>query len=722
MTTLKDLVLKPSYNTEDDNVVRDLYAPCLAIADRYDRAAGYFRANVYREMGVELLEFIRAGGHARVVCSPDIPPADEEAARSGYELRGRRSHSDQETDLRAIIQVMAEVPEEKDCLEMLRLLIERESLDLYIAERPGGIYHRKIGRFADKVGNSVVFCGSGNETAPAVSAVEDWSNDEEFDVFRSWGDAFERGKAASKGAYLERLFQGGTAYTRVRPLTQVEREVLARFRAFSSLDDCLPGARSRSAVHTPAPPVPLSLGGRQPYYYQIQAVRSWEQAGRVGLLCMATGTGKTFTSLVAIRPFVLAGLPVLIVVPSKALLDQWEEEVRQAYPGVPLLLAGGGHVWRNEADKRTFVEGPPHPRLILATMQSASTPDFLSFQSRASDSVLVADEAHRLGSPRNRRLLDLSFSARLGLSATPERLYDPEGSAALSKAFGADPVFDLPINARVKLAEHDTKEVPILGHFLSRYRYDFATVSLTDQEQSKWDRYAQEFRRIVARSKRRALDSILENPRAQTLLIERARIVKKAKGKVEAALLVLLEKVPKGGRWIIYCEDEEQLREMTSSLRRALPHHSILEYHSRMSAEARERTLKSFADHPGAVVSIRCLDEGVDLPAADGGLILASSANPREYIQRRGRLLRKAVGKVQSEIIDLVVLPKSGEDRETVPVSMVRSELARAYIFAQDAENPEVTHRLWRLCQEYDVDVKRDWQVAAEPDEGADLR
>jgi len=134
---LRSFEPKPEYNTEDDFIVKDFYAPCLERSVKYDRAVGYFRANIYRELGEDLLHFVRRGGKVRLICSPDIPEPDEEAAREGYKLRGKRPDIDKESTLLQILRKMSENPKERDCLDMLRLLIEKESMELYVATRVG---------------------------------------------------------------------------------------------------------------------------------------------------------------------------------------------------------------------------------------------------------------------------------------------------------------------------------------------------------------------------------------------------------------------------------------------------------------------------------------------------------------------------------------------------------------------------------------------------------
>lgn len=698
--------LKAEYNTEEDDIIKDLYAPCLSVSNRYDRAVGYFRANIYKELGENLLNFILAGGKVRIVCSPDLPERDEEAAREGYCRRGHRSEQELDVSLTELLEEMAKNPKELDCLNMLSLLIERGSLDLHIAIKPGGIYHRKIGVFYDKYGYSVVFSGSGNETRQAISSIEDWGNDEEFDVYRSWGSEFESAKALKKAAYFNRLFNGGTKNTVVRPLNDIERSILAEFRAYRDLEECRTGARMRDeALSQKKPDKYVSL-----YYYQHLAIKCWESAGRVGMLSMATGTGKTITALFAISPLIKEGRPILILVPSKLLLDQWKESINKFYPNVPLLLAGGGHNWKANASKRLFISNYIQPRIILSTMNTASSEDFIEFFSQAENSVLVADEAHRLGSPINRAILKINFKEKLGLSATPERLFDPEGDNALKDAFGQIPVYELPLGGKVRLSEEDDKEVPIIGQFLSRYEYDFEVVHLTDEEQNRWNKITLEIHRtIIYNSKNKKDNAIksIKDSKLMNLFIKRARIQKHSTEKINCACRIIANRYPSHGRWIIYCDDEQQMLSVANLLREKIKYVPILIYHSKMSQNERISVLSYLQNQPSIVVSIRCLDEGVDIPVVNGALILASSTNPREYIQRRGRVLRKAKEKNKSLIIDTIVLPKKTSKSDNL-LPMIRSELARAWEFANLAENKDVTHRLWRLCEDFGVNISSD--------------
>lgn len=701
---LKNIILKSEYNTDDDDIIADLYRPCLENSDNYDRAVGYFRANIYQELGEDLLNFVIKGGKVRIVCSPHIPEPDEMAAREGYTLRGTRSSNEVQMDLIRILEYMSNHPKDLDCLEMLRLLIEKGSLELYVAVRPGGIYHRKIGMFSDKHGNKIVFSGSGNETLPAIGAIEDWVNDEDFDVYRNWGNTFEVYKAGIKEQHLINLLSGRSGRTKVRPLNEIEQEYLNRFRSYNNFEDCRSGARERTLFFKKE----TKESRITPYFFQKEAIDAWKKAGMVGMLSMATATGKTYTALFAIEQLLKQGKPILIVVPTTILLNQWHKNISTIYPNVPVFLAGGKHNWRSQANKRIFISDLKISRIILSTMATAASNDFLEFLGQANNLVLIADEAHRLGSPTYRKILNLNYFAKLGLSATPERLFDTEGSEALINAFGEKHVYYLPIESRVRLSIDNEKEVPILGHFLSRYNYCFYTVHLEKNEQEKWDELTSKISRLYAQFKSRESrnDETETDSGIKLLLIQRARIIKKAQNKINVISGIIRERYPSNGRWIVYCEDEIQLNSVISILRKEHQQKVILKYHSMMHQSDRDNSIKYFVNNPSIIVSIRCLDEGVDVPQADGAIILASSSNPRQYIQRRGRVLRKGINKEKSSIIDVLVLPTYTE--LDTHHSIVKGELARAWNFAQNAMNRDVTHELWKICVNYNVDIEID--------------
>ncbi len=300
---------------------------------------------------------------------------------------------------------------------------------------------------------------------------------------------------------------------------------------------------------------------------------------------------------------------------------------------------------------------------------------------------MVADEVHRLGSPENQNALCIDATARLGLSATPERYGDPTGTQILFDYFGPilEPVFTL-------------RDAISVGRLVP-YVYEPSTVGLTPDETEDWIARTARIRQIYAREADEVQHGRMSDY-LRTLLIQRARIAKKAAMKLERACDLVDNKWQAGDHWLVYCEDTEQLRTLLGELRqRGI---DALEYRSQMSGD-RDATLSRYKQIGGVLVSIRCLDEGVDIPDVSHALILASSRNSREFVQRRGRVLRTAPGKYEATVFDLLVVPESRTGADEFD-SLVFGEIARAAEFAKDAANDGALTFLKRLCIELGID------------------
>jgi len=214
------------------------------------------------------------------------------------------------------------------------------------------------------------------------------------------------------------------------------------------------------------------------------------------------------------------------------------------------------------------------------------------------------------------------------------------------------------------------------------YEYYPHPMNLTDSEATEWRKLTLQIVREMPADSDKSKTVELSD-RVKMLLIKRSRIAKKAVNKVEIATEIVAESFVDGERWLIYCEDTEQLQCLMSSLNKA--GFRPVEYHSSMVGD-KGATIEWFKKFGGLLVSIRCLDEGVDIPSVDHALILASSQNPRQFIQRRGRVLRRSEGKNLAVIHDVIVVPLS-LDSEPDQISLLRSEFARAIEFADSAIN-----------------------------------
>ena len=444
-------------------------------------------------------------------------------------------------------------------------------------------------------------------------------------------------------------------------------------------------------------PPPLANGVRRDLYdHQKAGLDAWIGAGRRGILEHATGSGKTTTALAAARTNLQIPEPVLILVPSEILLSQWELEIKRQLSDLSpkVLLCGAGHdEWRTDNLLRPWLRRAlEEPRIVVAVVNTASSRDFVARVRGTRRLLLIADEVHRLGSPTFGQVLGIDATARLGLSATVIRAGDARGTAEVLEYFGG-------VVHSYRLAD------AIRDRLLTPYVYSPHAVELNAAEEAAWIAMTERVRRRFARAAAGGTaDDALADDGVKMLLIQRARIAKSATGKVALARQVLKEQFTRGDQWLVYCDDRA-LKEVREGLRTDAI--ESVEYHSAMEGDQRA-SLREFDVNGGVVVAIHCLDEGVDIPSASHALILASSRNPREFIQRRGRVLRLHRNKPLAHVHDALVIPsgQSGASDELFS-GMIWGELARAAEFARTASNQDAATRLERICIELGLDVER---------------
>lgn len=705
MVALTELHLKQAYHKPEDDIARSFYLPCLAAASRYDRAVGYFSSAVYALAWPSLREFVDNGGKIRMICSPVLSTDDANAMSEGYAAREASEGELLKEEFRRLLTT----PGTLKPARVLASLVAIGVVDFRIAwvgdvagGQPTRLFHDKVGIFRDSAGNAVAFKGSMNETWPGLALD---GNLESVDVFLSWAADREKQRVSDEEDYFTRLWENRFPGVVTVALPNVAREALVaasdpeHWRELVG-EICVEIEASASWSPEARP------NGRVPRPHQVAALDAWIERGRRGILEHATGSGKTFTALCAIKDSFSRNEVALVLVPSDLLLRQWASELRETFDaeGLRLLVCGGGHSdWREEGRLQSWTRnGAGAPRAVLATLQTASSAEFLQACRGGSHLFVVADEVHRLGAAQARRVLELESGPRLGLSATPVRAGDPTGTAAILAYFSGvvPPPFSL----------FDA----IKAGTLTPYAYHVRQVSLDADEQERWNKLAREIRKLFAQSQNSSTSQPEVEARLKQLLIRRARIVKSAKSKVAAATAVVSSAYQQGQRWIVYCDDQVQLADVRNALR-AAGCADVLEYHTAMSGDPR-RTLDLFESRGGVIVSIRCLDEGVDIPAVSHALILASSKNPREYVQRRGRVLRKSPGKSLAHIYDALVTPLFDPD-EPPALAILEGELSRAIEFGSHALNPGCISDLQRLAIEHGLDWTQLTNAGVEDDE-----
>jgi hypothetical protein len=367
--------------------------------------------------------------------------------------------------VRRELERILEEPLAQPTVELLATLVAAGTLSLkfIVWTDAVGIFHDKVGIFEDSVGNSVSFSGSINESW------QGWhprGNHESFEVFTSWLPEAKR--VADHRAYFETLWAGAEPGLTVHEAPEAfTRELLARAK---------PDPKEALVILASDSTPPRRL-----FPYQEQALADWTEKGHRGILRHATGAGKTVTALHAARKWMQDGHPVLVLVPSEVLLKQWAtESVKDLGDMTPsILLAGAGNdEWKKKGLAQLHTVRDGGPRLTIATMQTACTDRFLKNVADGDHLLVIADEVHRIGSPTQRQILSLEAGGRLGLSATPERFHDSDGTAAIRRFFGEDlfPAFGL----REAIAE---------GR-LCPYEYFVHTVELSESEEAEWRSYS----------------------------------------------------------------------------------------------------------------------------------------------------------------------------------------------------------------------------------------
>lgn len=674
MGDLSVVSLQTGYRSLKNDPVAEFYRPCLLNSTQYKRAAGYFRSSVYTVIGAPLIEFARRGGHVQLICSPHLSPDDIDRIADGY---AKREELIAQRTLEDIARLIGD-DTTATYAKLLATLISVGALDLKLATRADrkGLYHEKIGVFGDRLGNRISFVGSANET---WSAWHKDGNFESIEVFCSWRDALERERTRKHEDHFDALWRGDDPDVVVDAFPDVAWEALREI-AFTTLD-AVDSFGSTSI-----------LVRREPLPHQSQAIDGWKRNNCRGIFEHATGSGKTYTALMAIKEQCECNQPTLVLVPSKLLLEQWAEEIREEIPDAALLLAGGGHTdWRkpNRLKAMTIADVSLGPRIVLSTMQTACTQMFRKAIVDGEHLLLVADEVHQIGSPQNSGIITLEAGKRLGLSATPNRYGDPEGTKRIFDFFEGIVLPPITLNDAIRAGR------------LVPYEYFPHPISLTAEEADDWKIISGEISKEVARCKVDDKGEKRLSERAKLLLIHRSRIAKKAALKVHLARDVLKAHFQEGQHWLVYCEDATQLTEVIVALRDAGL--KPIEFHSSMHGD-RDTTMEWFRSFGGILVSIRCLDEGVDIPAVSHALILASSQNPRQFIQRRGRVLRKAPSKYMAVIHDALVVP-TNINVEPEQTALLLAELARALEFAKHATNKMAAAELREIAAVMGLDV-----------------
>ena len=517
---LKDLGLAHDYRSDRSNIVEEFYVRCLSESVEYWRAVGYFTSHGLALAAKGLAAFISNGGRMKLVASPLLEPKDIEAFIRGYESRERilETSVGRHLDDRPI-EALPDILRQR--LECISWLIGEGRLDIKLAvpssELMGyrqALYHEKVGVFFDQEENAVAFVGSSNETVGGLL-----TNFEALEVYASWDDP--HGRVSRKVDSFQKLWRNHTPRLTVLDFPEAAKRQLLRLRPAQPPSED-PETRGKavfeiklqdSSISLPDLPSDIEL---RPY--QMDACEAWFHHGGQGMLAMATGSGKTITSLATTIKLLKERERLFVVVacPFQHLVDQWAEDAER-FGFKPLRAYESRHTWESTVNSRILdynLGNRSHVMVISTHTTLAGDVMQASLARLSGPSFLIADEAHHLGAEVGRRSLPTQFQYRMGLSATPDRWFDDEGTEALHHYFG-DTVFEF------TLAE------AIAQGFLSEYYYYPHLVELTDDELEEYEQLTLRIARLFDSIGGTREDSLLE-----FLLRQRADILNTAENKL----------------------------------------------------------------------------------------------------------------------------------------------------------------------------------------------
>lgn len=718
--TLKNLKMSIAYDSDRDDILNDFYIPALAVSSNYKRIAGYFSSSSFALAARGLAKFIINGGHMQLIINHVLQIEDknvlEEVVRNSTKLDHILLHQMDSWNLEN--QII------RDHVGALGWMLANNLLELKIAiSNEASVFHQKVGILEDVENNKISFSGSNNESYSG------WKNNiEEFKVFRGW--VSEQNRYVETDLTKFNNFWNNLSRRAIvlnipdairKKIIEIAPEKLEDIHVDTELID-------HNFVYTTIDTIP-SERKIELMDFQKEAVKSWVKNSYKGILEMATGTGKTITALGCLNQVMSKHVRLLCVIsaPYNHLITQWENEINRiiscgkeedfkyliVLTGENFLTIGSAsYNWKRKlSNKLLDLENGLIDKLIVFTTHDSLASSFLidKISLNSNDAILIADEVHGLGAMVRRKGLLRSYNIRLGLSATPKRWMDEQGSRLIFDYFDKT-VFEFPLEKAISTIN------PLTGKtYLTPYDYMPYFTKLTDDEAYKYITLTKKIGRLFKYKEKN--DSY--QGRFEVLIQERANIIKSADNKL-ATFRDIITDIQSKYRFfrdiLIYCHQGGQLELVQDELSKM-----SIRYHKFTGSEGkvpekkyggiseRDYILKNFKEGLYQVLtSMKCLDEGVDIPSAKIAVIMASSTNPREFIQRRGRILRRAEGKNISYIFDIIVMPPKLPDLDEsmgkYENNIYNREMRRYKEFAKIADNSSLCLlRLIEAEKEYEI-------------------
>ena len=705
----KSLPLKYAYDGNKDDMLWDFYIPTLSKCMKYDRISGFFSSSSLAISARGLAEFIAHEGHMRLITCPRLSKEDIEAIQNAVssidDVLAKQFIHDYDS---------IESQFQKDHVNALGWMLANGYLEIKIAllKKEGrfcteeeinehAMVHQKVGIMYDELGDMISFSGSNNESATG------WTeNIEEFKVFRSWseeGNFYLQSDVEKFNDFWNGIVRSDCE---VYSLPDAVKKCLLKAGESFKIEDLAVKKYYERAGSKKDNREELRL-----FYYQKEAVKMWEDNGHSLLLQMATGCGKTRTAIGCIQKAIVEGEPIVIIIscPQPTLSFQWKDDIESLKVDydTSIVLDGSVTKWDEKLRKeinRMLALGK-RSLLVYTTHKLCAKDKFIKVINEFDDvkTFLIGDEVHGMGAHEARNGLLDSYTYRLGLSATPDRWFDSFGSQVIASYFGNKSYVFSILDAQSNINPYTMKP------YLVNYTYHPEFVSLEDTEMDEYLRLTNKITRMSQSTDEEIADLL------EFLMFQRANIEKNAKAKYKL-LEDILGRIGDDIEDTIIFVSDEQIDKVCQILgQRNIRAHRFTKDEGRTpSAEydgrsEREYIIDKFKQKQYQVlVAIKCLDEGIDIPSAKRAIVMASSTNPREYVQRIGRIIRQDYGKFEADIYDMIIHPDITRISDDVLRSMeeriFRKEMDRVLDLSSNAKNnSEIVTTVYKVLREVEI-------------------
>jgi superfamily II DNA or RNA helicase/HKD family nuclease len=678
--------IRPLYFLPNDPLADEVLIPGFQVAASVDCMAGFFSSEVLASLVPGLATYIASSQNSfRLIVSPLLRSEDKEAIENGLKSAEEVSNE--------ILEDLIVTEDLLQChtLKCLSWLIREGRIEIKIALMKDALFHPKVWLFKSKE-DILAAHGSSNMTYSGIR-----KNIEQVAISKSWEDRIQEYTANKFAKQFHNFWEDKEDNCTVVPMSRAiqqrivrsyssnippsEEELRALYKRASGISEEPETYDLLIPVTTNSFAIPKELRFEDgPFEHQGKAVEAWCEAGYRGILEMATGSGKTITSMICAYRLYELHKPLLIVVsaPYIPLIQQWCDELELfGLRPVNMTMTAGrrGRAISLNRIKRRLQNGKSEVEVVVVSHRTLCDSNFIDELEKFNcPRLLIADEAHNLGSEGFISNPPVFFEYKLGLSATPVRQYDEEGTTALFDFFGSV-VFQFTLQEAI-------------GHCLVEYDYHLHPVKLTDDEMDKWYDLTAKIKANSWRQENNKPDEYLAK-----LLRDRRALLETARNKITSLKNALnSEKIRELRHTLIYASDKdpEQLKQVNALLKAQGVLFHQLTYEETGNQEETARIIRSFREGTLRILTAkRVLDEGVNIPEIQKAFILASTTVERQWVQRRGRLLRtcREIGKTHSEVHDFIALPPDLEILDDDAKTLIRTELFRVQEFASLARN-----------------------------------